>query len=68
MMAPRITEDMTIYEVLQMDPEVAKVFARFGLDCGECLGAISESIAQGTKGHGLDTEEILVALNAIFDE
>ncbi len=67
-MAPKITKDMTIYEVLQMDPEVAKVFARFGLDCGECLGATSESIAQGTKAHGLDIDEIVTALNAIFTE
>jgi hybrid cluster-associated redox disulfide protein len=67
-MAPKITKDMTIYDVLQMNPGAAKVFARFGLDCGECLGAASESIEQGTRGHGLDSEEILKALNALFDE
>ncbi len=65
-MTPKITKDMTFYEILQMDPEVAKVLAQYGLDCGECLGATSESVAQGTRGHGLDTEEILTALNEIF--
>ena len=67
-MASKITSDMTFYEILQMDPEVAKVLTRFGLDCGECLGATSETIAQGSRGHGLDIEPLLTALNAIFDE
>ena len=67
-MVGKITKDMTFYEILQMDPAVAKVLDQFGLDCGECLGATSESLAQGTKAHGLDIEEILTALNAIFDQ
>ncbi len=67
-MAPKITRDMTFYEILQMDPAVAKVLAQFSLDCGECLGATSESIAQGARGHDLDIEEVLTALNAIFEK
>ncbi|MEA3361863.1 MAG: DUF1858 domain-containing protein [Thermodesulfobacteriota bacterium] len=67
-MAPQITKDMTFYQILQMDPEVAKVLEQYNLDCGECLGATSESIAQGIRGHGLDLDEILIALNAIFED
>lgn len=67
-MAAKITKDMTFYEALQLDPAVAKVLDQLGLDCGECLGATSESIAQGTKAHSLDIEEVLTALNAIFDQ
>ncbi len=67
-MAPKITKDMTFYQILQMDPEVARVLAQFNLDCGECLGATSESIAQGVRAHGFDIDEILTALNDIFAE
>jgi len=65
-MAQKITKDMTFYQVLQMSPAVSKVLDKYNLDCGECLGATTESLAQGAKAHGLDIEEILVDLNAIF--
>ncbi|SEA48262.1 hybrid cluster protein-associated redox disulfide domain-containing protein [Desulfuromusa kysingii] len=65
-MAQKITKDMTFNQVLQMNPAVSKVFDKFNLDCGECLGASTESLAQGAKAHGLNIDEILVELNAIF--
>ncbi|MFK5925108.1 MAG: DUF1858 domain-containing protein [Desulfuromusa sp.] len=67
-MAPKITEDMTFYQVLQLSPSVSRILDKFNLDCGECLGATTESLAQGAKAHGLDVEEILVELNAIFKD
>jgi len=68
MMAQKITKDMTFYQVLQMSPDVSKVFTKFNLDCGECLGATTESLVQGAKAHGLDIEVILTELNAIFED
>ena len=67
-MAPKITKDMTFYQILQMDPDVAKVLAQYDLGCVGCLGATTESIAQGVRAHGLDIDEILVSLNAIFED
>ena len=67
-MAPEITKDMTFHQILQMNPEVAKVLAQFNLGCVGCLGATTESIAQGVRAHGLDIDEILAALNAIFED
>lgn len=66
-MAQKITQDMTFYQVLQMSPEVSKVLDKFNLDCGECLGATTESLAHGAKAHGLDIDIILAELNAIFE-
>ncbi len=67
-MTQKITKEMTFYDALQMSPEVAKVLARFDLDCIGCLGATSETIAQGARGHGLDADEIVAALNEIFTD
>lgn len=67
-MAQKITQDMTFYQVLQMSPDVCKVLNKFNLDCGECLGATTESLAQGAKAHGLDIDVILTELNAIFED
>ncbi|MBE9486956.1 MAG: DUF1858 domain-containing protein [Chloroflexi bacterium] len=67
-MSQKITKEMTFHQVLQMSPEVATVLGRFNLGCVGCMGAMSESIEQGAKVHGLDVDEIITALNAIFKD
>ena len=62
-----ITKDMTFHEVMGKSPEVVKVLASFSLGCVGCMGAQNETLAQGAIAHGLDVEELLTALNAIFD-
>ena len=62
-----ITKEMTFHEVMRKSPEVVKVLASFNLGCVGCMGAQHETLAQGAIAHGLDVEELLTALNAIFD-
>jgi len=57
---------MTFHEVMQKSPEVVKVLGSFNLGCVGCMGAINETLEQGATAHGLDVEELLTALNAIF--
>lgn len=66
-MSQKITKDMTFHQALQMSPEVAKVLGEFNLGCVGCMGAMNETLEQGARAHGLDVEDILKALNAIFD-
>ncbi len=61
-----ITKDMTFHEVMQKSPEVVKVLGSFNLGCVGCMGAINETLEQGATAHGLDVEELLTALNAIY--
>lgn len=61
-----ITKDMTFHEVMQKNPEVIKVLGSFNLGCVGCMGAMNETLDQGATAHGLDVEELLTALNAIF--
>lgn len=58
-------KDMTFHEALRMSPKVAKVLASFNLGCVGCMGAQHETLAQGAMAHGLDVDEMLVALNAL---
>jgi hybrid cluster-associated redox disulfide protein len=67
-MSQKITKDMTFHQVMQMDPEVIKVLGQFRLGCVGCMGAMSENLEQGATAHGLDVNELLKALNAIFDK
>ncbi len=67
-MSQKVTKDMTFHQVLQMSPEVAKVLGSFNLGCVGCMGAMNETLEQGAMAHGLDVNDILKALNAIFDK
>ena len=61
-----ITKDMTFHDVMQKSPEVVKVLGSFNLGCVGCMGAMNETLEQGATAHGLDVEELLTALNALF--
>jgi hybrid cluster-associated redox disulfide protein len=61
------TKDMTFHEAMRKSPQVARVLSAFNLGCVGCMGAQHETLEQGAMAHGLDVEELLSALNAIFD-
>ena len=65
-MSQQITKDMTFSQVMRLSPEVLKVLARFQLGCVGCMGAQHETIEKGAMAHGLDVDELLDALNAVF--
>jgi hybrid cluster-associated redox disulfide protein len=52
---------------MRKSPQVARVLSAFNLGCVGCMGAQHETLEQGAMAHGLDVEELLSALNAIFD-
>lgn len=63
-MRQKITKEMTFNEIIKMCPDAEKVLEQFNLGCVGCLGATTESLAQGARAHGLDVDQILKALNA----
>jgi hybrid cluster-associated redox disulfide protein len=66
-MSQKITKTMTFHQVLQMSPEVAKVLGKYNLGCIGCMGAANETLEQGAVAHGLNVDDILRDLNAIFE-
>ncbi|MFA5517135.1 MAG: DUF1858 domain-containing protein [Desulfuromonadales bacterium] len=67
-MSDKVTKNMTFHQVLQMSPEVATVLRNYRLGCVGCMGAANETLEQGATAHGLDVNDILRDLNAIFDK
>ena len=59
-----ITKDMKIVEVLQVKPESAQVFGRYGMGCIHCPMAHQETVEEAAAVHGVDVEEMLAELNA----
>ena len=62
-----ITPDMTIASVMRMDPEVAPVFMSYGMHCLYCPHASAESLAEASRVHGIDVNELVMALNTYFE-
>ncbi len=64
----KITEDMTIAQVLAVNPEIAPVFFEYGMHCLSCPVASGETITEAAMVHGVDPQEMLDKLNVFNDE
>ena len=58
-----ITKEMTIGEVIKMDPTRAEVLMSFGMGCIGCPSSQAETIEQEAMVHGLNIDALLEALN-----
>jgi hybrid cluster-associated redox disulfide protein len=63
-----ITKDQMIGEILQSNPDTAKVFRKFGMHCLGCAIASGETVEQAAQVHGLDLDDLLKALNQVAEE
>lgn len=59
----KITEQMTILEVLRAAPATRKVFDRHRMRCRGCQGVAAETVAAGAVNHGLDPKALVRELN-----
>ena len=64
----KITEQMTILEVLKAVPQTRKVFDGNRMRCKGCQGAAAETIAAGAKNHGIDPKALVRELNEAVKE
>ena len=64
----RVTLDMTIGEILNLDPELASVLVSGGMFCVGCPSSQGESLAEAAYVHGIDPDLLLVRLNTFLDE
>ena len=59
----KITQEMTISDVLKYNPRTADVFRNMGMHCLGCPSATGESVAGAARTHGLKVNELLEKLN-----
>lgn len=59
-----ITKDMTIGDLVRLNPEKADVLMQFGMMCVGCPSAQGETIEEAAMVHGMDLQKLLDALNA----
>jgi hybrid cluster-associated redox disulfide protein len=68
MFVGKFTKDMTIEEALELNPKAREVFAKFGMGCFVCSGALMETIEEGAQAHGIDVEQLVKELNKLIGE
>jgi hybrid cluster-associated redox disulfide protein len=59
----KITKDMTIGEILNVDYDLAGVLMGGGMYCVGCPSSQGESLEQAAMVHGIDPELLLARLN-----
>jgi hybrid cluster-associated redox disulfide protein len=64
----KVTENMLLTEILDMEPDPTEVFLRHGLNCLGCPGASSESLKEAADGHGIDLVKLMNDLNAFIEK
>ena len=59
----KITEDMTIRDVIEKFPETASVFAKYNIGCIGCIAASFERVKDIAGVHGTDVKAFVKDLN-----
>jgi len=64
----KITDDMTIKEVIDKYPETIIVFAKYNIGCVGCIAASFEKVRDIAVVHGTDVKALLKDLNAVIEK
>jgi hybrid cluster-associated redox disulfide protein len=63
----KVTENMLLNEILEMDPDPTDVLLRHGLNCLGCPGAQRENLKEAAEGHGIDLKKLINDLNDFLE-
>ena len=63
----KVTKDMIIMDVLQMDMGTAKFFLDIGMHCLGCPSASGESIEEACAVHGADADKLVADINKFLE-
>ncbi len=58
-----ITENTTIFEALEINPNAGEILSKYGMHCLGCALAHGETIGEAVNVHGADLEQLLAELN-----
>lgn len=67
-MSVKITEDMVIGDILDLDPDTAPFFIEMGMHCLGCPASRGESLADACAVHGVKPSELVAKLNKHFEK
>jgi hybrid cluster-associated redox disulfide protein len=62
----KVTKDMIIADVLQLDTATAPIFLANGMHCLGCPSSMGETIEDACFVHGMDADKLVGELNDYF--
>lgn len=60
-----ITKEMTIGEIIRVNPDVMPVLLNAGMHCIGCPSAQGESLEEAAMVHGIDVDSLMQAIKAL---
>ena len=63
-----ITKEMTIGEILAINPMVAPILMEIGMHCLGCPSAQGETLEEAAMVHGLDADVLVAQINDFLGE
>jgi len=67
-MAEKFNKDMTIGEVIRMDPNMINVLMASGMHCIGCPSSQGETLEEAAMVHGIEPDLLLARMNAFASE
>lgn len=61
----KVTKDMLIGQLLQVDANIAPILMRAGMHCLGCPSSQMETIEQAAMVHGIEPQELVDRLNDV---
>ena len=59
----KISQNITIGEVIRSYPDAVDILMSFGMGCVGCPSAQAETIGEACQVHGIDAEKVVKVLN-----
>ncbi len=61
----KFNKDMTMGEILEINPDARAVLEGFGMHCCGCPVSQAEVLEEACEVHGINVEEVLAELNSL---
>ena len=63
----KITENTTIFEALEINPNAGEILMQYGMHCLGCPASRGESVEEACMVHGVDPDAFLAQVNHFIE-
>jgi len=63
----KVTKDMIIADILQVDAGIAPILLKAGMNCVGCPAAKGETLVEAATVHGMDADKLEEEINAYLE-
>ena len=67
-MAAKVTKDMIIEDIINMDQNLIPILMQSGMHCVGCPASRGQSLAEACFVHGLDPDDVEAKLNEYLEQ